>query len=84
MTTQKFIKSYIITLSQIRNSTQKFEDKNKAAAYISDLVDAGISFAYRRHEAFEDVQTEELQPLPTLPTSIECPMPNRNGSSASA
>jgi hypothetical protein len=82
MTTQKFIKTSIITLSQIRNSTQKFEDKNKAAAYISDLVDAGISFAYRSHESVKEL--EELQPLPTLPTSIECPMPNRNGSSASA
>ena len=69
MTTHK----YIITLSSIRNSTQKFEDKDKAAAYISDLVDTGISFAYRRHEF-----VTELQPLPTLPTA------NRNGSSVSA
>jgi hypothetical protein len=69
MTTHKY-NNYIVSLSSIRNSTQKFEDKNKAEAYISDLVDAGISFGYRRTEL-----TRELQPLPT---------PNRNGSRVSA
>ena len=66
MTTHK----YIISLSSIRNSTQKFEDKQKADAYIADLVSEGIAFGYRRTEF-----TRELQPLPT---------PNRNGSRVSA